>query len=218
MEELDDFLVGNGVIKGTDQRRILIEVAIVHTSADMGNLGRYLQGDGAYSRLAEARWTEIQQQVRALVVTWSEVRVYQDGLPDAEPEIVQKILTEVQSANYDLLRWLVTQGSQVIGTESPLLMKEEYEHLQSVLTAKDVAAQAEARQSYGARAGALLAERDAYIARRIAETLPPGGIGLLFVGQAHCVSKHLPSDFMVWKISCEPAELKPPKEPGAAAY
>ena len=43
-------------------------------------------------------------------------------------------------------------------------------------------------------------EIDAYIARRIAETLPPGGVGLLFIGQAHSVVPHLPADIAVRQL------------------
>ena len=181
-------------------RRALIQVHVVHTPEDMGSLAQRLSVDKTHSQLAEARWSNIREQVQALSVNWSEVKVYQDGLPDAEPEIIRRVLTEVHSANYDLLRWLIAQGAEVIGTESPALMTEEYAHLRAVVTAKDAATKARARQAYVECAAALLAKRDAYIARRIAETLSPDGLGLLFIGQAHDVAKHLPSDIKVREI------------------
>lgn len=163
----------------------------------MGSLGQHLPAGADYHRLAERRWDQIGQRVWALDLDWPRVKVYQDGLPDAGPDVVQRILAEVQSPNYEILRWLVGQGAELIGSESPALLKEEYGHLQGVLKAKEAAARARAQRAYKQRAAALLAERDAYIARRIGATLPPGGVGLLFIGRAHRVAQHLPPDILV---------------------
>ncbi len=184
----------------TKLRRTVIHIPIAHTPEDMGSLGRRLPSDVAYQRLVQVYWAETQQLVRALSIDWAKVKVYQDGLPDASTEIVRKILAEVNSPNYELLRWLAAQGADLIGTESPALLKEEYGHLQAVLAAKDESAGASARVAYAERAVALLAERDAYIAARIAETLPPGGTGLLFIGRAHRVAEKLPADISVRKL------------------
>lgn len=181
--------------------RTLVLIPIIHTPGDMGRLGQRISLDEAHRRLAQGRWAEIQRQVRALALDWPRVRVYQDGLPDAGPEVVRKILAEVQSPNYDLLRWLAAQGAELVGTESPTLLKQEYDHLRATLEAPDARAKATARRRYAARAGALLAERDAYIARRIADTLEAGGVGLLFIGQAHSVAERLPADVSVRRLA-----------------
>ncbi|MBI4493340.1 MAG: hypothetical protein HY690_11185 [Chloroflexi bacterium] len=177
--------------------RTLLLIPIVHSQADMGSLGAHLPARQAHGQLAEARWAELQRRVRALELDWPQVKVYQDGLPDAGPELLQKILGEVQSSNYELLRWLVAQGAELVGTESPALLKEEYAHVRAVLTGASAAARAQARRDYAERAAGLLAERDAYMADRIARTLPPGRVGLLFVGQAHHVAEHLPAEVTV---------------------
>lgn len=169
----------------------------------MGLLGQQAPLDEAYGRLAQARWASIEQRVRALQLDWSRVKVYQDGLPDAGAEIVRRILAEVQSPNYDLLRWLVAQGAELIGTESAVLLREEYGHLQAVLRAPDADTRARARRTYAQRGRALLAERDAYIVRRIAETLADGEIGLLFIGAAHRVVEHLPAAIAVQKLGAD---------------
>ena len=184
-------------VSGIQTLRTLIYIPIVHSQEDMGSLGPRLPASHVYRGLAHAGWADIQRRVRSLRLDWPSVNVYQDGLPHAGPEIARKILAEVESPNYDLLRWLVAQGAALVGTESPTLMKEEYGHLQTVLTAADAAAKARARRIYAERAGALLAERDAYIARRIADTLPHGATGLLFIGRAHRVAEHLPADITV---------------------
>ena len=97
---------------------------------------------------------------------WQEVRVYQDGLPDTRADIVARIVADVDSPNYRLLRWLAGQEAMVVGTEDPVLLQEEYELLKASVT--DEAA----RQAYAARAAGLLESRDRYIATRIGDTLP----------------------------------------------
>lgn len=195
-----------------EARRTLIYVPIIHSQGDMGSLGQHLPADLARHRVAQVHWVESQQRVRALGLDWPAVKVYQDGLPDAPREMLEEILANVLSPNYDLLRWLVAQGAELIGTESPALMKEEYDLLRAVLTARDATTRARARRVYAKRAAALLAERDDYIARRIAETLLPGESGLLFVGQAHRVAEHLPTDIAVHLLTQErttPAPTNP---------
>ena len=184
-----------------DKRRsCLIYVPIIHSQEDMGTLGGRLPTTEAYRRLAQNRWAEIQDQVQALSLDWPKVKVYQDGLPDAGPEVVKRILAEARGANYDLLRWLVAQGAEVVGTESPALVQEEYELLKAVYAPTDAVATAKARRRYAERAPVLLAERDAYIVRRIADTLPPGGVGVLFLGEAHRVVEQLLQDIAVEKL------------------
>ncbi len=193
-----------------ESSRTLICIPIAHSRQDMGDLGGRLPTDKAYLQRAEAFWVNTQRQVMALDLAWQGVRVYQDGLPDAASEIVRRILAEVQSPNYELLRWLVSQGAEVVGTESLALIKEEYERLRAVLTAKNTRSKAVARRAYAERAATLLRERDRYIAQRIVETLPPEGIGLLFIGEAHCVQEHLPGDVGVRVLRGIPQALKDP--------
>jgi hypothetical protein len=46
----------------------------------------------------------------------------------------------------------------------------------------------------------LLAQRDAYIGRRIGATLQHGRIGLLLLGMAHAIEPHLPADNVVSRL------------------
>ena len=177
--------------------RRLVLIPIVHSQEDMGSLGRKLRIDRIAKLRAQLHWNAVRRRIQRLQLNWAEVKVYQDGLPDTNPSIIEKILAEIHSPNYDVLRWLVAQGATLLGTEAPHLLQEEYRYLQAVFNAPDDATRQRARRVYSERADPLLAERDAYIARRIAETLPPDGIGLLFVGQAHYVARFFPSDVEV---------------------
>src|SRR3990172_6843433 len=112
-------------------------VSIVHSLEDMGSLGRDLPAQKDYRERVLGYWAQIERRVRGLDLDWPRVKIYQDGLPNGTTDIVRKVLTETHSPNYDLLRWLVAQGAELVGTESPTLLKEEYGYLRAVVTAKD---------------------------------------------------------------------------------
>lgn len=184
-----------------DAKRKLIYIPISHSQQDMGSLGKCLPADRDYCRITAARWMEIERQVRALALDWPTVKVYQDGLPDVDPGMVAKIVATVESPNYEILRWLLSQGAAVMGTESPVMLKEEYGYLRAIVGAEAPAAKKRACQSYADRARSLLAERDAYIARRIEATLQEGEVGILFIGQAHRVMMLIPADISIWTLA-----------------
>ena len=70
-------------------------------------------------KLGEPLWRSVGQH--GLALDWPRVKVYQDGMPDTDPALVAKILAEVHSPNYELVRWLVAQGAELVGTESTAL-------------------------------------------------------------------------------------------------
>ena len=84
----------------------------------------------------------------------------------------------------------------MIGTEDPVLLQEEYEHLKASV-ADDAA-----RLVYAARAAGLLEERDRYIATRIDTTLLTGETGVLFIGLQHDVARILSPDIAVTSLRC----------------
>ena len=81
--------------------------------------------DREHETMATQYWQAVSKYVQKLPVDFSELRVYQDGLPDISTEMVTKIVDETQTANYDLLRWLRDKGANITGTESPSLLLEE---------------------------------------------------------------------------------------------
>lgn len=184
-------------------RRLLLSVPITHSREDMGSLGRTLPVEETMRQRADAFWRKAARTVQTLRPDWTGVRIYQDGLPDVEEGVVNRIVQKVQSPNYQVIRWLVDHGAVVVGTESPALLREEYELLRAVFQAADPAERDEARRRYARRAPALLVERDAYIACRIADTLAAGETGILFLGQAHHPQEQLPEDIAVEVVSVE---------------
>jgi hypothetical protein len=59
----------------------------------------------------------------------------------------------------------------------------------------------------------MLPKRDAYIARRIGQTLQPGRTGVLFIGMMHHVESYLPADIVVRRLDAGdgPAEGASPR-------
>ena len=162
----------------------------------MGTLASEIPRPAEYGAQVARYWAAVTAEFRTLHRKWQEFRVYQDGLPATTADIVARIVADVDSPNYRLLRWLADQGAMVIGTEDATLLQEEYELLKA-----SVAADA-ARQAYAARAAGLLADRDRYIAARIGGTLPAGGAGVLFIGLQHNVAPILPADITVTSLHC----------------
>lgn len=177
-------------------KRTLIYIPVLHSPADMGSLASDLSPSGHYLAQVQEYWDHIEAEIRAMRRIWRGVCVYQDGLPNTGPDIVARIVAEVDSPNYRLLRWLVGQGAVVVGTEDPVLLQEEYELLKA-----SVADEA-ARRVYAARTAQLLEGRDRYIAARIDATLAAGGTGILFIGLLHHVARALPQDIAVTSLHC----------------
>lgn len=176
---------------------MLIKIPILHTKEDMGSLGHRLAANNAYHGQAYDYWQKIEAKIKSLPYDFRKIKVYQDGLPDTKSELVEKIITEVQSPNYELLRWLKAQGATVVGTENPSLLKEEYELLAAIFGAKDEDSKLEAKNRYQEKADSLLSLRDAYIAQKIDITLSQGELGILFLGAAHNIESVLPKDILV---------------------
>lgn len=179
------------------QRRSLIVIPIVHTRADFGSLGSRVPVDQEYETMATRYWQAVSEYVQRLPVDFSELRIYQDGLPDSSKDVVAKIVDETHTVNYDLLRRLRDKGAQIMGTESPPLLLQEYRALQAIFNAKSEEQQRASQKEYAKVSLCLLEGRDEYIARRIKTTLPEGGIGILFIGLAHEVKSLLEQEIDV---------------------
>jgi hypothetical protein len=180
--------------------RTLIIVPIVHSREDMGSLApESRRGAAQAARLGAAFWSAMRERIESLDQDWNGVKVYQDGLPDTVPELVDKIVASAPGQNYRLLRWLAEHGATVLGTEHPKLLMEEHTLLKAISDASGPDKPG-ATAAYTSRAPALLDERDSYIARRIDITLDEGQRGLLFVGAAHQVEKKLPRDIVAQRF------------------
>ena len=187
--------------------RTLIYCPIIHTQADMGalkdpvsrvtreKLGR--AGLPRHLAAIDQRWTEIEQVLHSLPLSFNRVRLYQDGLPvcGREAEIVRKLARD-GNRNHQLLERLMNHGGILMGTESSDLLVQEYRlATQSFIGRQPRAAGIQAQRR--ALSQTLLAQRDQFIARRINETLKPGETGILFLGMLHSVERYLDRDIKV---------------------
>lgn len=177
--------------------RLLIKVPILHTKEDMGSLGHRLIVANGYHNQAYNYWETIDCRIKSLTYDFAKMKVYQDGLPDTRPDLVNKIVSEVQSPNYALLRWLKGKGATIVGTENLKLVTEEYRLLKAIFEAEDEGQKRDAKKRYQKRADDLLSLRDAYIAQKIDATLKYKELGILFIGVAHHIENVLPKDISI---------------------
>lgn len=199
--------------------RRLIYVPIVHTAADMGSQAEALErehvrrhGRGEWARtrrLVDEVWEGLRTRLLAMNLDYGRVRIYQDGLPlcGREPDIVREV-AQGGSRNYALILELLERGGVVEGTESPGLLREEYERIRSAIPA------GQAREEDAGEGERLLRQRDGFIGRRINETLKEGEVGILFIGLMHRVDRYLPPDVEIqYLIHRLPFEI-PSGDPG----
>jgi hypothetical protein len=210
--------------------RQLIHVPILHSPADMGTMGEklvaaYIERFGRrhweeYLAAIEGFWRNVRAELERLDLDYRQVDLYQDGLPvcGREMEIVRKA-GATGSENYQLLLDLLAKGATLMGTEDPSLLLQEYHNIKTAVEGNPKDADKQADANVGLPVGAVgpsmkkssgkprvavnptLANRDAYIGRRIDETLRPGRTGILFLGMTHNVESYLPADIVVRRLA-----------------
>lgn len=214
--------------------RRLIYIPIVHSDADMGSMSEslkevYMKQYGRQkwtqrTKIVEKIWKEIEKKISLLPLDYAKVKIYQDGLPKCGRELdIAKSAAAGGSKNYQLVLHLVEKGAQLIGTEDPNLLIQEYNQLRNTLDnlqgthrVRGALGATRPRPALAGRAGlpkkrklphshsasetaveTFVSQRDKYIALRIDETLRDGETGFLFVGVVHRVNEMLPSDIQI---------------------
>lgn len=188
--------------------RTLIYLPIVHTQADMGELGGQVtratllkvgqRGLQRKLKTIEQVWDRLEAALARLDLSYDRVRLYQDGLPVCGREIELVLdLAQRGSRNHQLLQRLMAQGATLMGTESGDLLRQEYDSARQNLPGPDRGRSAVAAARSRDLSAALLAQRDQFIARRIHDTLKAGETGILFLGLLHAVERYLDRDIRV---------------------
>jgi len=195
--------------------RTLIYVPVIHTSADLGSIAKDVNARGIRS-LGEEIWAKHRKTVEGF---WDAIsryfdsidvktaKIYQDGMV-AEGEVGEKIVEETAKAgskNYQLVLRLLERGAFLVKTEDFKLVKEEYDRLLAITQAKSITRKITAYIKYKLVKTILLNKRDAFIAKRIAQTLKPDEKAILFIGAFHKIKKRLPKSIRV-------RELKDPEK------
>ncbi len=187
----------------SNNQRLLLYVPVMHSREDMGIFGVNLPNPGVDFQMRSEYWRSLADKLKNLSLKWNTFKVYQDGLPDTDLWIVNQIIEKVQSPNFELLRWMISQGATVLGAESSALLKQEHDYIAAIFSANTSVALKSARREYASHAAALLKSRDQYVASRIDASLTPRDVGLLFIGKAHHVAQELPEDILVMRIDVE---------------
>jgi hypothetical protein len=190
--------------------RQLILVPILHSPADMGTMAADLEAAcverlgrrhwDEYLALLDNFWQEVRAEIERLSLDYRRVDLYQDGLPvcGRELEIVEKAAA-AGSENHQLLMDLVARGATLMGTEDPKLLLDEYHNVKAAL-ARGAGKAGPVQPISPPPQGQAMAGRDAYIGRRIGQSLRPGRMGVLFLGMMHNVESFLPADMVVRRL------------------
>ncbi|MBI4530718.1 MAG: hypothetical protein HY709_04280 [Candidatus Latescibacteria bacterium] len=188
--------------------RKLIYIPIIHTEVDLGSSAVLFKGGAdeekskalwqEWNRAVEEMWQGIDERIADPRLNWSNVRLYQDGLPvcGRERDIVDE-LAKQGSINHQILVKLIHKGGTLEGTEDPRLLIEERAAIQRIEMARDAVEKGKAILEYATAGASLLEQRDQFIANQIGLTLGQGETGLLFVGMLHRVDRWLPKDIVV---------------------
>jgi hypothetical protein len=189
--------------------RKLILIRIVHTSSDMGSMSEGLVKEGMAKigrekwldnqRKIEKFWDDLEKEIDRLDLDYSRTRIYQDGLPcggGSGLRIVRET-ADKGSKNYQIVRTLIERGAAIEATESPELLRKEYEHIKALITAKTQEDKADAARRYDEIKDELMQERDSYIAKAIDVSLKDDETGMLFIGAFHNIIPKLAKDMEV---------------------
>jgi len=187
--------------------RRLIYVPIIHTEADLGGLVEEIEGQ-AKAVVGDSNWQKHKEVVR---LYWQEIadywtgknvaglKIFQDGMAGegVVGENIVKSLANNGSINYKIIEQLMGKGAELIKTEDPELLKEEYFLTRELTKKKSILGSLWALFRYRWRKDKLLKARDTYISRRIDESLGEGDRGVCFLGAYHQILPKLAKDIEV---------------------
>ncbi|MCK9400015.1 MAG: hypothetical protein M0Q51_08505 [Bacteroidales bacterium] len=192
--------------------RTLIYVPIIHSSADMGSLGKELKnksvselGENVWQKHTDTvngYWDAIESYFENIDIYIKGIKIYQDGM-FVDGEIAMKIINEgikSGSKNFEIVSNLIDRGASLIKTEDFKMVKDEYDGLQSILKSKTNIKKLFLLLRYKVLKPIFLIRRDKFITGRIAETLGQNETGILFIGAYHNIMKRLPKDITVIEL------------------
>lgn len=197
--------------------RRLIYIPIIHTDPDLGRLAEAVT-EQAKEVVGSENWDKHKEVVRKY---WREIenfwlrkkvlglKIFQDGMV-AGGAVSRRILQHLAlsgSINHQIIKGLLKKGAELVKTENPKLLKEEYFLTRELIKRKSFLGSLFALFRYKRRKDKLLTERDAYIIKRINESLKEGETGICFLGAYHQVLVGLPKDIRVITLK-DPERVK----------
>ena len=187
--------------------RKLLYVPIIHTESDLGSAGLAIDARSA-ALVGRKKWAKHKETVQKFwahlghyfgSLDTANLKIYQDGLP-ADGQLGKKIIEEAArrgSENYQIVLSLMNRGAEVVKTESPSLLIEEYKHAIQVARSGLAKRGTPGRASDESGRDSLMRQRDEFVAKTVDATLNEGETGVLFMGSYHDVLSLLPEDIVV---------------------
>ena len=187
--------------------RRLVYVPIIHTDLDLGSLAGGVE-ERAKPVVGGINWQEHKEVVRLywqqIANYWeaknvSGLKIFQDAMVanGVVGKNIVKSLADKGSINYKIIEQLMEKGAELIKTEDPELLKEEYFLTSELIKRKSILGSLGALFRYRWRKNTLLKARDTYIVKRINESLEEGETGVCFLGAYHQILPNLPKDIEV---------------------
>ena len=188
--------------------RTLYYVPIIHAIEDYGSL-RPAIAEASKKRIGAVQfdelqkkihdyWRVVEERIEKAISNVSGLIIYQDSFPAGDRE---KILihfgyllgdqSKSKSPNFQLIKKLVDKGAILEGTEELSLIVEQVMIYKEAANAKMLLEQNQVLAKYAERSLKLVKLRDEFIAKRIRDTLPDDGKGILFIGKDHDVISEL---------------------------
>lgn len=188
--------------------RKLMLIPIVHSEKEMGSLKSDISEmiDRKFGKEKRDQhrkdvalfWDNLRSIVGTVLATidGSTIRIYQDGIPIGG-EIGAKLVAMGAKdgiPNHQIVLSIIEHGGVLEKTESPALLKEEYEIIKAIVNAKTDMEREALSEKHKSRLYELTIERDRYIAQQIHESLKDGQYGMLFIGATHDVAQYIDKD------------------------
>ena len=182
-----------GFSLGRKMRR-LVHIPIIHTAADLGSLSELVRTH--YMKVWATPVGTIASKPSKPSRTKSKRISTPSGWTVGSPHLPGRVahlwlrgadrpeLAKAGSSNHQLILRLLDQGATQMGTEDPSLLMEEYEMQKRHLARERVAFRA-GKHRPEKHLDRVLQARDAFVVKRISDTLQEGEIGLLFLGALH---------------------------------
>ncbi|MEK7076136.1 MAG: hypothetical protein AAB941_00520 [Patescibacteria group bacterium] len=185
---------------------ILYYVPIIHSVEDYGSLGPAIKksfarqaGEDFFAHLQKnikEYWQIVEERIEKMISDVAGFIIYHDGFPVGDRKKVLALFgfmcqDHPESANFRLIKKLVAKGAVLEGTEDISLVVEHLQLYQRAAEAATTEEQKKILASQATRSLEIMRLRDKFIARRINDTLPESGKGILFIGRDHDVITEL---------------------------
>ncbi len=190
--------------------RILYYVPMIHTDKELSELGPIIKrlyekayGKGVSEHDEEAienLWEKIRLWVHQTIKDMRGLIIYQDGMPVGPREKIHQLFALVfiehpQSPLFRLTKELIDMGAVLEGTEDINLLTKRIAIYREIYQAAEKCQNLDDIQNFIVKKvekqDDLILQADRFIAKRINQTLPEDGHGILFMGYRHKVVEEI---------------------------